>query len=420
LIQEEIELRIDQIDTMKSFLCLTTILISLAASAETQVSSPAVAPELPPSSSAPALEPVSAPSPFKIKWYKPAFQAGAPQGKVRTILSGRTEAGSQIDLGATEISVIQANGEVQSFKASDLKTNSGPVEADGNGYFELSLDLPQGDVQLPIHVALKENAKSYQLNLEVHSKSVVLKSPTELKASPALVNGASIWGGLGYTYVNMKQDIGDINSHVAFESFRAPSLFIEGAYSFGSNWGLIASYKKSPGAVGSPEGQTVQTGEYSWDILTLEGRYSKSGWKKMFFQKPAKFYLRFGANQQTVPFWERTTAQTVDIKTNQVMMASIGGQVDYDYSEKWVLTSLLRYDHVTSSDSSLKVEGPFSFDGSIGAYYRFDNRWNLGGFWYGQYHSWKFKHTDLVSNQEISGSQVLIFSNMEIRLGYGF
>jgi hypothetical protein len=406
---------------MKMTILLVSIFISFSsfnAFAQTQVLQPESTQPPPPSTVLSA--PNSEPSLIKVKWYKPVFQNGAPEGKVRTILSGQTEAASQIDIAATEVSVIQANGEIQDFKASDLKSNSDPIQADGNGYFEMSLDLPQGGVQLPIGVVSADKANTYQLNLAVSPKSVEMKSPEKLQTSPALEHSASIWAGIGYTYVNMKQDIDSIQSHVSFENFRGPSLFFETQIPLSDHWDLIGSYQKSPGSVESPEGFNVQSGNYSWNILTLDGRYSKSTWKKMFFQKPAKFYLRFGVNQNTVPFWERTSTTTADIKTNQVLMASLGGQVDYESSAKWVLTSFLRFHHPISSDSDEKVSSQVSFDGSIGTYYKFDNRWNLGGFWYGRYHGWNFSHTDPILNQEVSGHQEFLFSNMEIRIGYGF
>jgi hypothetical protein len=405
---------------MKTTLILVSTLISFHVLAQTPVSSPELATPAPsPAPLAPPAEAV-APAPLKIKWYKPVYRMGAPEGKVRTILSGQTEAGSKIDLGATDISVILANGQIQSFKASDLKAGNEIAPADGNGYFEMVLDLPQGAVQLPIGVALQEKTNIYQVNLVVSPKSIEMKSATELEASPALEHRAYIWAGLGYNYVNMKQDIDSIRSHVAFESYRGPSTYLETMVPVSDNWDILASYKKSPGAVGSPEGFSVQSGNYSWDILMVEAQYSKPTWKTMISQKPAKFYLRFGLNQNTVPFWERTGLYTFDIKTNQVLMASVGGSVEYEYSDKWVLTSLFRFHQPVSTDSLGAVQSKFSFDGSVGAYYRFNNHWNIGGFWYGRYHNWDFQHTDAVLNQDVSGHQELLFSNMELRFGYGF
>lgn len=369
---------------------------------------------------APAAAAETAPEEIRIQWYKPAFLARDAQGKVRTILSGRTVAGTDISVGADEISVIQADGEIKTVKSADIKVVAEAIKSDGNGYFELLLDLPEGGIQLPIQAAKQTLSKTYQINLSVTDKSIVLKSQVGLEDSPSLSVHPILWVGVGSNYVRTNQESSATSVNLTFESFRLPALLIEGFYPLSTEWGVIGAYKKSPGAVKSPAGVTVGDTDYSWDILSIEGRYTESDWKTLYEEKPAKYYFRFGINEHSVPFWNRNTLTSADISTNKVLMASVGAQIDYDYSEKWIATGLFRYQLPLSSGSLFSVRPKISFDGSVGAFYRINSEFNLGGFWYGQYHSWSYSHFDRPLGRDVSGTQSLLFSNLELRAGYSF
>jgi hypothetical protein len=82
---------------------------------------------------------------------------------------------------------------------------------------------------------------------------------------------------------------------------------------------------------------------------------------------------------------------------------------------------MMRYQHPLTSGLGLKeVQPVFIFDGSLGLVRKLENRFALGLYWYGQFQRYRYRAYDPLNDADISGTQTLLISNLEARLGIFF
>ncbi len=241
------------------------------------------------------------------------------------------------------------------------------------------------------------------------SSPVVTMKPTGRKA---LDPEFWLWGGIGENYQYYKQSVPSNAGSAEFQNITAPTLYLSvGAQ--GENFGAEFVHKETPGKMSAPAGSTITNGAYIWKSLSTEGLYrpDDSNWR-----------FRFGVQSHSMPFMVYTPSLALlDIKTNSLVMATLGFDRTYLISNKLRGEWQLRYQHpVTSgasSGDSFKLSPQFAFDGSVGVIYQVTDRFRLGMFWYGQYHHYRF---DYSGSSNFSGEQTLFYSNAELRAGFEF
>jgi len=73
---------------------------------------------------------------------------------------------------------------------------------------------------------------------------------------------------------------------------------------------------------------------------------------------------------------------------------------------------------LSSSSTGTTASSTLAFDGSLGTAYYLNDHWKVGGFWYGQWQQFNF--TTSLGGTTNTGSQMLFYSALDLRLGYDF
>ena len=221
-----------------------------------------------------------------------------------------------------------------------------------------------------------------------------------------------IWFGTGYNYVNYQQTIpiGDIS----YEDFRGLSQFVEFGMAHRSGYGLLASFKNTPGDVAF-ENYPIDQNRYNWKTISLEVLRS--------FNAPFRIYgmgltygARAGLQHHMVPFVHLDASNKALLRENTVTTGSLGALAELRRKQirfYWYM----RYQMPVATPANFSVYPKLAFDGLVGLSYDLSPRWKVGGFWYGQWHQFDFSYRDDTS---YSGFQSLFYSNMDLRIGYEF
>ncbi|MCC6277546.1 MAG: hypothetical protein IT289_06505 [Oligoflexia bacterium] len=231
------------------------------------------------------------------------------------------------------------------------------------------------------------------------------------------------WVGLGFNYSYYSQTISSF-SDSAYQSFRGPSIFVRLGRYFLNGFGFDFSFKDSPGGVSSSTDIAVSDGEYHWRAVSLEGLKQFEFGPKTVFGMPTFFAARAGLQHHFMPFIAAQSSGEAQIRQNTLTLASLGFDWMLGQSRKLHYEVQGRYQYPISAGASgsnkFSVTPSFVFDGSVGAVYKLTETTRLGAFWYGQWHNYSFKYYDTNEGVENLGSQVLFYSNAELRLGIYF
>lgn len=365
-----------------------------------------------------------------VEFFQPELGDTKRKDRSRIMITGQAPPQSQILLADDQILFFTANNQMGDLPLAEVLVGSRRVTAGDNGLFELILDLPREKIQINLKVKTPDGViATYQLNLEVGQKDVLIKGPKALKQSPLYTKKYGMWFGTGFNFLQYKQASGDISADLQFQTFKGPSFFGKGWWKVNDRLDASFTAKMSPGEVTSSSDIQISEGNYNWLIFALEGTYYPKKWRQRFLEDyPVKWGVRFGIQHHIVPFISRTGASVTEaeIATNTLSMFTIGVQSNLQLTPKWIFEWFLRYQSPLASGSTFDIRPDFAFDGSLGLIHVMRGSWRIGGFWYGQWHDYSFTHRDryLVNQSSpdpmIDGRQSLFFSNVEIRLGYEF
>lgn len=221
-----------------------------------------------------------------------------------------------------------------------------------------------------------------------------------------------IWAGVGQNYQYYKQSVPSNAGSADFQNIKGPTLYLS-VGSQGENFGAEFVHKESPGKMSAPPGTTITNGDYTWKTLSAETFYKPddSNWR-----------WRLGFQSHSMPFMVYTpAANRLDIKTNLLILATVGFDRIYPISKKLRGEWQLRYQHPISTGASsgdkFEVSPVVAVDGSVGSIYQVTDQFRLGMFWYGQYHHYRFQYS---GTSNFSGEQTLFYSNVELRAGFEF
>ena len=340
--------------------------------------------------------------------------------KVLVLISGKAKPKAKISVYKKVFPSVKADGGVMLLKRKDILGRTKSVTANDEGYFELQMTLPTVEVQLPIKVRQKgKKSEKFQINLVVGEKWAKVADEEKLEQNPEHRYKTGLWLGVGANYLSYDQNTSDGAIDVTFESFKAPTIFAKTQYRIDDEWEVSGSYKSSPGEVTSSAQNTISSGAYNWTILSVHGTYFKESWRpKLFGIYKSRLGMIFGLQHHSVPFLAQDSASSALVKENSLTMLALGSKALYDKGRGMAYEIFMRIQIPVASGSVFEVEQKLGFDGSVGLFYNY-GAWKVGGFWYGQYHQYGFKHTNYAANA-ISGNETLLFSTLEARVGYTF
>ncbi|RYZ93360.1 MAG: hypothetical protein EOP06_01210 [Proteobacteria bacterium] len=221
-----------------------------------------------------------------------------------------------------------------------------------------------------------------------------------------------IWLGVGMNYQFYEQALPSIGGVGTFQNIQGPVQSIRAGFQ-GHAFGLDTSYRKTPGRMDSKASTTVVGGQYTWETLESEALYRLGN----------EWGLRAGVQYHSLPYMDfYPSTQTVFVRSNSILMATVGFDRKFPISERlrgdWQMRYQLPVLSGSSNGDSFDVRQRVSFDGSVGAVYSVTKTFRTAVYWYGQYHTYDFTYEtpDKISR----GSQTLIYSSVELKFGLEF
>lgn len=363
-----------------------------------------------------------------VQWFMPKLDRSTKKNRTRVHISGKTLPNSIVYIKSKVIPIILKNKKIKYLKYKkafvkpanfNKKSKKLFVRANHLGYFDLILDLPNHLAQLPIRILNKSNGrktgKTFQLNVKISSQEARILTDKVIQENPLLRKKYALWAGLGINFLSYSASDSQ-NSTLNFRSFKLPSIYMKGWMNLSESFSSNIEYKVSPGETTSGE-ITIDKGSYNWNIASIDGTYSPLRWraKRIFGNYYGDYSLRFGVQHHTVPFINVTSGGNAELLTNEIGMFTIGAQVQAFKNLKWLYEIYMRYQHPIYTGTVFSIKPKFAFDGSMGGYYKYNSNLRLGFFWYGQIQQYDVSG---IAGTSKTGSQTLLFSNVEARIGY--
>ena len=352
-------------------------------------------------------------------------------GKKLIQIKGVSNEDGSLDFGGDSIVFTPTDGQTQKLKPAKVIWERLPIKVKKNEEFTFNLVIKNGKILLPAKFAALSGAKeSYLLNLEINNslsgEPVVTfsgKQEVDSNVKPKISTKeyrSEVSIDIGANVMGYKVDSDITSKALNFNSFKLPSVFIEGKFLFSQNFVVSSFYKISPGNVSSTSSLVFDEDSYNWTVLGVDVKYMHDSLRFKTFGAQSLVGFMAGTQMHQVPFVTRVggSSSAVTLEYNSINTLSAGISLDTPWNKFWSSEIFMRYQHPIQTGSLFSVSSATIFDGSIGLRKLLDKKkkWFLGAYWYGQYQSYSFKHRDPALNEKINGKQTLIFSNLAVRL----
>lgn len=227
------------------------------------------------------------------------------------------------------------------------------------------------------------------------------------------------WAGTGFNFTNYNQvvpGVGIINDN----NIAGPSRFLELGYNWINGFGVVGSFKETPGEVRLRDTNLLGS-DYLWRTFSLEALFERALANTTVLGHRASIGARVGFQDHRIPYIQQVGDSTLELRQNQMQTLSLGFISRFD-RRRVSYHMTMRYQIPLASSATganeFTINPNYAFDGLIGASYLLSDRWRVGWFWYGQIHDYAFSYTDDL--QTLLGTQSLFYSNMDLRIGYDF
>jgi hypothetical protein len=301
------------------------------------------------------------------------------------------------------------------------------ARANGEGFFEIAMELPQGLTQMPIQITTPQKAqKVFLISVDVNVVKEDIKV-TNTKVStakpPAAAKRIRLWAGAGFTYQTYSQTT-NASPDLTFNAMQAPGMVVRGGY-WGERWGIDFYFRDAPGKVQAEAPFSVQTDTYHWRTLDAKGLYQfDRGPNSRMLGLPSQWQLRFGAELQQIPFLDVDASNVVAIRDHSLTMGMLGiglllGQ-ERDWSYEFALGLQSPLSSSGQAGSTFTVSSPVAYELQMGAAYKFAPGWRLGVFSYTQSVSEMYQYKANETATAKFGKQTLFYTTFDLRLGYEF
>ncbi len=347
-----------------------------------------------------------------------------PHAKLR-IRNGRRVINLDGAVNPSSVVIRKAEGKLEIFSAS------GEVYAETEGHREAIGETPiaYNDSPLPEHPApLKPTRipRALAALREVRSPSVsrapaAVEIPREEAKSIAPVLPAKkpkgppnlfVALGAGLNYLNFAQTGVEVQN-IEYASAQGPSYSFLMRAQVSDAVAIEGVHSSQPGKIKSSQ-VSVTNANFNWSYQSLEAIYGM----------PSGFTVRGGFQRHTLPYLQVVTLTRLEVRDYTQTMASIGAGYAWKRLDKWRPQVFLRYQvpiaFSESNGDQLQNEARFAFDGSLGVNRILSRNFTLGMFWYGQWHEYDYSMFNPSTGLPDSGQSKYFFSNLELRLEYGF
>ena len=375
----------------------------------------------------------AAESPKKVSWYQPFHFVPVGTNRAQVVLFGKTKPGLTISVDMSQ--VVSANAvEATSDKGAQIETTA----SDSSGFFQMTLSLPMGIVQVPVNVAASaEEQSTFVLPFQVSLSETNLMIPASKDESAitdwrekARIQFEARYGaadvlidrlrgnwlnvGLGYNYQLVELNTtGGTKIKSSSPAEIGGSL---GATRITNSWMYRGSYVIAPGSIKNLQaGVSATKSDYIWHTISAEGGYNLN--LKNWRQK-VHISLLGGLERQSVPHFSQPSPNVLESQTVQILSLSAGAAAFVALDQKWTLEGFLRLQQPimdSSSESRLDVKAKTGFDGSIGALWQYKEKRYWGVAWFGQWLNYNFSYHDVATQTSQTGKESLFYTNLEVR-----
>jgi hypothetical protein len=378
---------------------------------------------------------------ISVTWFQPFHFSPPFANYTKVVIYGKTSPGATLSINKE--SVVTENPEFVEKFAKLAKGDILQSAADQGGYFQMSLSLPQGLVQIPIVVTAEDKSMTYVISLQIEKGKVTASVPIS-KDEPEvaewrdaakkfaekkyglglpLANKLSgLWAslGVGINYQSLSQTLSG-GTELKFQNINLPSVGVRMTWNQ-PRWLANFDYKYQPGTVSQVSAPfTASSSSYAWTSLTAEGGYNL---RNDYFGERSRFTLLAGCQFHQMPFFRVNFGNTIDERTLSLTTLSVGPMFVLEMGPKYLFEVYMHYQqHLSASildESNFSVTTKFAFDGSIGVLRKFNEKHNLGLFWLGQWHRYDFTYRDVVTQLDNQGQQNLFYSNLDLRYIWHF
>lgn len=353
----------------------------------------------------------------EVEWYPVENEKSPSAGRTRVILSGRTSVGANVKVDGESVTIL-LNKRIQNQRINSVETR-----ANAEGFFELALDLPFGQAQIPVEIVQSEKSqKTFLLTFEVTAvkEQIPINTPVARQKPPAAAKKFRFWTGAGLTHQSYSQSL-NAGTDLKFSTVQAPGLMFRGGY-WGDSYGFDFYFRDAPGKIEADAPYTIETGKYSWRTAEIKGLYQfDRNAKSRIWGKASQWQLRFGLQSHQVPFLEASPANVITLEKVNFTAASLGIGLLLGQEQIWTYEFALGINRPLSASGpgeGFKTSSPIGFEAQVGGAYKFAPNWRLGIFSYTQSLGYTYEYTK--AGTPTSGKQNLFYTTMDLRLGYEF
>lgn len=253
----------------------------------------------------------------------------------------------------------------------------------------------------------KEQKQQDQKN-EINSKQEVKEQ--DKKEQPKAKIEPSLFWVSGGTLLSQNAESG---------AMYTPTFVGDFGFQIYKRWAFEYSYRNMPGDVSASNVTKNDSNQnHSWTVTDYELKYWMTD-----PSSPHKGQIFLSMQEHKIPMVYAKSSGNNATATMDMKVWGLGVQYDFYRNEKWYyeLTAAVRNPYSkTSPDGTLSLTVPTSYDGSIGAVRRLNDRWKVGFYWFAQYYDLKYDFVPSDVSGSASGAIEGLSSHIQIRLGYEF
>ncbi len=176
---------------------------------------------------------------ISVEWFQPETTKSDVAGRATIHIAGKTQPASVIEIDLRKVTFVRAAGTnnpklIQQKFLNEITPGNEIMRtlSNSDAYFELSIDFPQGLIQIPIQVVDRNKLeKTFLITFDVSVKKAKMDAQISKNIPPAAAKNLRVWFGLGLTYQKYSQTVGGV-SNVSFSNFDSPSLLGRLGYFF--------------------------------------------------------------------------------------------------------------------------------------------------------------------------------------------
>jgi len=302
--------------------------------------------------------------------------------------------------------VLQDGEKVELEKSSDKKG------------FILSLLRPLGENKLSLKFEIKNSGDEYiEYSLEIDNQSARFQEHLTNEQAQRICIRNQLWIGIGMSALSYDQKIEGIDASSKFTAVTPGSYHVDFRYYLNSQFGFLGSYKFSPGKIKSNAASSIDSVSFNRTISEVAFQWRSYDWLKRWRRHLIYPYLRGSYQIHDIPriFVDDVGDSTLGtFRTNQI---SVGAGVNVFNQGSFFYEAYLNLKYPTAT-TGINLTPSLHFDGAIGLGKSVGRNLNFGLFWHGHYD--KFKYSTTRNGFENIGSTTVIFSNIDLKLGWTF